>query len=93
MTITSQEPISTKDNSAVKALNNYRNPQYIQGFKAHPERRNLLEAATRRTDLTPSIGTELEGLQLAKLTDAQLEDLLALIAERGVVFFRDQDLD
>ncbi|KAK9694945.1 hypothetical protein K7432_013219 [Basidiobolus ranarum] len=93
MTITSQEIISAKDNSAAKALNNYRNPQYIQGFNAHPERKNLLDAATRRTDLTPSIGTELEGLQLAKLTDAQLEDLLALIAERGVVFLRDQELD
>ncbi|ORX99529.1 taurine catabolism dioxygenase, partial [Basidiobolus meristosporus CBS 931.73] len=56
-----------------------------------PEYRNLLDAATKHTDLTPSIGTEIEGLQLAKLSDAQLEDLLALAAKRGVVFFRDQE--
>ncbi|KAK9767194.1 hypothetical protein K7432_003161 [Basidiobolus ranarum] len=67
--------------------------EYIQGFNAHADHKNLLDAVTKRTDLTPSIGTELEGVQLAELTDSQLEDLLSLAAERGVVFFRDQNLN
>lgn len=43
--------------------------------------------------MTPHIGTEIHGLQLNKLTDTQKDDLALLVAERGVVFFRDQDID
>lgn len=43
------------------------------------------------TRLTPRIGTEIRGLQLSQLTDAQKNELALLIAERGVVVFRDQD--
>ena len=41
--------------------------------------------------LTPRIGTEIKGLQLSALNDAQKNDLALLLAERGVVVFRDQD--
>lgn len=44
------------------------------------------------TDLTTHIGTEIEGLQLKDLTPEQRDELALLIAERSVVFFRDQDL-
>ncbi|ORY03201.1 alpha-ketoglutarate-dependent taurine dioxygenase [Basidiobolus meristosporus CBS 931.73] len=91
MTVTKHETAAPKDTNAAYAIDEFRNPKYIQGFNAHPEYKHLLDAATKRTDLTPSIGTEIEGLQLAKLTDAQLEDLLALAAVRGVVFFRNQE--
>jgi sulfonate dioxygenase len=43
--------------------------------------------------LTPNIGTEVHGIQLNKLTETQKDDLALLVAERGVVFFRDQDID
>ncbi|KAL2010378.1 hypothetical protein VTN00DRAFT_6185 [Thermoascus crustaceus] len=43
------------------------------------------------TKLTPLIGTEIRGLQLSQLTDEQKNELALLIAERGVVVFRDQD--
>ncbi|KAL2814675.1 hypothetical protein BDW59DRAFT_167083 [Aspergillus cavernicola] len=43
------------------------------------------------TKLTPRVGTEVRGLQLSQLTDAQKDELALLIAERGVVVFRDQD--
>jgi len=43
------------------------------------------------TKLTPLIGTEIRGLQLSQLTDSQKDELALLIAERGVVVFRDQD--
>ena len=43
------------------------------------------------TKLTPRIGTEITGIQLSRLTDDQKNELALLIAERGVVVFRDQD--
>ncbi len=43
------------------------------------------------TKLTPRIGTEIKGLQLSQLNDAQKNELALLIAERGVVVFRGQD--
>jgi sulfonate dioxygenase len=43
------------------------------------------------TKLTPRIGTEIKGLQLSKLSDAQKNELALLIEERGVVIFRAQD--
>ncbi|KAJ3047746.1 hypothetical protein HK097_011247 [Rhizophlyctis rosea] len=62
------------------------------GARADPSLKNLLGAGTKRTDLTPHIGTELEGVQLSQLTDAQKDELALLTAQRGVVFFRDQDI-
>lgn len=58
---------------------------------ADPEKKALLSAA-RRVDLTESIGTLLEDVQLSALSPTQLDELALLVAERGVVFFRDQDL-
>ena len=58
---------------------------------ADPEKRALFSAA-KRVDLTESIGTLLEGVQLSQLDDQQLDELALLVTERGVVFFRDQDL-
>ncbi|KAK0716457.1 hypothetical protein B0T21DRAFT_318238 [Apiosordaria backusii] len=62
------------------------------GARADKFKRNLLSAATRVTDLTTHIGTEIEGLQLKDLTPEQRDELALLIAERSVVFFRDQDI-
>jgi sulfonate dioxygenase len=38
-------------------------------------------------------GTEIHGIQLNQLTDQQKDELALLVAERGVVFFRDQDIN
>jgi sulfonate dioxygenase len=48
-------------------------------------------SALKITKLTPRIGTEVTGLQLSQLSDAQKDELALLIGERGVVVFRDQD--
>lgn len=58
---------------------------------ADPAKTSLLSACTR-VDLTESIGTELSGVQLSALAPAQLDELALLVAERGVVFLRGQDL-
>jgi sulfonate dioxygenase len=42
--------------------------------------------------LTESLGTVLENVQLSQLNGQQLDELALLVAERGVVFFRNQDL-
>ena len=69
-------------------------PYHDKGVQGHPEFRNLLAEATDIFDYNPKIGTEIHGVNLAKLTSAQKDDLARLISFRGVVFFRDQtDLD
>lgn len=65
-------------------------PFQDKGFQGHPEFRNLLDAATDVFDHNPKIGTEIHGVNLAHLTDAQKNDLARLVAIRGVVFFRGQ---
>ncbi|OJJ44960.1 hypothetical protein ASPZODRAFT_144283 [Penicilliopsis zonata CBS 506.65] len=66
-------------------------PYEDKGLRGDPKFRNLLRDATDVFDYTPKIGTEVHGVNLAKLTHAQKDDLARLIAVRGVVFFRDQD--
>lgn len=62
-------------------------PRDRAGF-ADPEKKSLL-AAAKKSDLTESIESILEGVQLSQLTSAQLKELALLVSERGVVFFRD----
>ncbi|KAL3420407.1 alpha-ketoglutarate-dependent taurine dioxygenase [Phlyctema vagabunda] len=54
--------------------------------------KSALLSAAKATDITTHIGTEFEGIQLKDLTDQQRDELALLIAERGVVVFRNQDL-
>ncbi|KAL8841197.1 MAG: hypothetical protein Q9170_001051 [Blastenia crenularia] len=69
-------------------------PYHDKGLQGDPQFRNLLQSATDVFDYNPKIGTEVHGVNLAKLTDAQKNDLARLISVRGVVFFRNQtDLD
>lgn len=67
--------------------------EYIErGANADKSKTALLSAAIKVTDLTTHIGTEIIGLQLKDLNDQQKDELALLVAERSVVFFRDQDL-
>lgn len=67
-------------------------PPRDRAFFADLEKKSLFSVGTP-VDLTESIGTVLEGVQLSKLTPQQLDELALLVNERGVVFFRDQDID
>jgi hypothetical protein len=62
------------------------------GSRADPDKTALFSAAKEVIHLTTHIGTEIVGLQLKDLTDQQKDELGLLIAERSVVFFRDQDI-
>ncbi|OBT83513.1 hypothetical protein VE02_07381 [Pseudogymnoascus sp. 03VT05] len=66
-------------------------PPKDRGSYADPEKKALFAVATP-ADVTESIGTELKNVQLSQLDTKQLDELAALVNERGVVFFRDQDL-
>lgn len=67
--------------------------EYVNaGTRASPSKKALFSAAKEVKHLTSHIGTEIVGLQLKDLTDQQKDELALLIAERSVVFFRDQDL-
>lgn len=65
-------------------------PYHDKGLQGDPRFRNLLASATDVFDYNPKIGTEIHGVNLAKLTNAQKDDLARLISIRGVVFFRSQ---
>jgi len=65
-------------------------PYSDKGLLGDPQFRNLKAVATDMFDYNPKIGTEIHGVDLANLTDAQKNDLALLIAQRGVVFFRKQ---
>ncbi|KAJ5584875.1 uncharacterized protein N7459_004675 [Penicillium hispanicum] len=65
-------------------------PYEDRALHGDPKFRNLLQDATGVFDFNPKIGTEVEGVDLANLTDAQRDDLARLVAYRGVVFFRNQ---
>ncbi|KAJ5938535.1 hypothetical protein N7466_001669 [Penicillium verhagenii] len=58
---------------------------------ADPQKKALF-AVAKRVDLTESIGTLLENVQLSRLNGQQLDELALLVNERGVVFFQGQDL-
>ncbi|MDH3681253.1 MAG: TauD/TfdA family dioxygenase [Acidimicrobiia bacterium] len=45
---------------------------------------------TTSVDLTKPVGTELHGVVLTELDEAGIDELKTLIADRGVLFFRDQ---
>lgn len=66
-------------------------PYENRALKADPSFKNLLADATV-THLEPKIGTEISNLQLHELTDSQKDELALLVAQRGVVFFRDQKI-
>lgn len=74
------------------AIRNYDVPFIERGKQADPEKRALFSAAKEIVHLTKNVGTEIVGLQLEDLTDQQKDELALLIAERVVVFFRDQKL-
>ena len=62
------------------------------GSRADKSKSALFSAAKEVIHLSNHLGTEIVGLQLKDLTNQQKDELALLIAERSVVFFRDQDI-
>ncbi|EPE10861.1 hypothetical protein F503_05956 [Ophiostoma piceae UAMH 11346] len=65
---------------------------YEHGKDADPSYPDLLpKDSSVRVDLTPTIGSEVSGIQLSKLSNAGKDQLARFVAERKVVAFRKQD--
>jgi sulfonate dioxygenase len=64
-----------------------------RGLRGDPKKASIYDNATKIFDVTPHIGTEIHGIQLSQLTETQKDDLALLVAERGVLVFRDQDIN
>ncbi|PGH09667.1 hypothetical protein AJ79_05633 [Helicocarpus griseus UAMH5409] len=65
---------------------------YDHGRDADPSLKDLLpEGVAEVTELTPTIGSEVRGVQLSKLTKEAKDQLALFVAQRKVVAFRDQD--
>jgi len=64
-----------------------------RALRADPEKKAFLGAATKVRNLTATIGTEIEGIDLRNLTPQQLDEMTLLGAERGVLVFRNQAAD
>ncbi|SCV03029.1 LANO_0G01706g1_1 [Lachancea nothofagi CBS 11611] len=64
-------------------------------LRADPAFPNLLpdfspaEASVKK--ITPRLGTQIDGIQLSSLSNAGKDELALLVAQRGVVIFRNQD--
>lgn len=65
---------------------------YEHGKDADTSFPELLPQGSTVVDLTPSIGSEVKGVQLSKLSNAGKDQLARYVAERKVVAFRGQDL-
>src|SRR3569833_2213776 len=57
------------------------------GQRADKAKTSLFSAATKVTDLTTHIGTEIEGVQLKYLTNTQRDELALFFVVRCFVFF------
>lgn len=58
-----------------------------RGLLADPSKKSLLSAATKVTDLTPGIGTELLGVDLRQLSDSQKDELYVFVIYECVPHF------
>ncbi|KAF3992527.1 hypothetical protein FT663_01392 [Candidozyma haemuli var. vulneris] len=76
--------------------NNQANPDHIKNDKGHlgdPTFKNLFKAGqdVQKFDLSPNLGTEIDGVQLSELDDAGKNDLALFLETRGLAVFRNQD--
>ncbi|THH20999.1 hypothetical protein EW146_g451 [Bondarzewia mesenterica] len=62
------------------------------GFRAlsHQNPRSFLKGASTVIELTPNLGSEVHGISLAQLDSDARDQLALLVAQRGLVVFRDQ---
>lgn len=73
----------------VEDLGNF--DHFDPGHRADPKFPNLLQSTTKVVELSPSVGSEIEGIQISKLSSEGLDELALLAAQRGALVFRNQD--
>ena len=83
-------PAKPNNVAAAAAVRSAQREHQDPGLRADKSKKALFSAAKEVIDLSPHLGTEIVGLQLSQLSDTQRDELALLVAERTVVFFRDQ---
>ncbi|PVH16668.1 uncharacterized protein CXQ87_004964 [Candidozyma duobushaemuli] len=78
------------------AVHEHVNPDHVKNDKGHlgdPTFKNLFKAGSKieKFDLSPNLGTEIDGVQLSELDDAGRNDLALFLETRGLAVFRNQD--
>lgn len=78
------------------AVHEHVNPDHVKNDKGHlgdPTFKNLFKAGLKieKFDLSPNLGTEIDGVQLSELDDAGRNDLALFLETRGLAVFRNQD--
>lgn len=74
--------------------NNQKNPDGAKNDRGHlgdPEFKSLFNKPHKKFNLSPNLGTEIEGIQLSELDDQGKNDLALFLETRGLAIFRDQD--
>uniref|UniRef100_A0A0L0P8L9 Oxidoreductase activity n=1 Tax=Candidozyma auris TaxID=498019 RepID=A0A0L0P8L9_CANAR len=76
--------------------NNHANPDHVKNDKGHlgdPTFKNLFKQGLEinKFDLSPNLGTEIDGVQLSELDEAGRNDLALFLETRGLAVFRNQD--
>lgn len=77
--------------------NKYNNQKNVDGAKTDkghlgdPEFKSLFNKPHKKFDLSPNLGTEIEGIQLSELDDQGKNDLALFLETRGLAIFRNQD--
>jgi Taurine catabolism dioxygenase TauD, TfdA family len=84
-----EEPLCLQD---VYSIQNTERKHVDPGIRTYPAK-NALSTATKVTDLRAHNGAEIKSLQLKGRADKQKHELRLPIEERGVVIFRDQDIN
>ncbi|CAH2355753.1 alpha-ketoglutarate-dependent sulfonate dioxygenase [[Candida] railenensis] len=78
--------------------NAFTNPDGAKNDKGHLGDKTFKNLFAKKSpkfstfDLSPNLGTEIDGIQLSELDDAGKNDLALFIETRGLVVFRNQDL-
>jgi len=57
---------------------------------AHPNPASFLDGASNVSEITPNLGTEVTGVNLANLSADGRDQLALMVAKRGLMVFRDQ---
>jgi len=64
---------------------------YEHGLDTNPKVPDVLKSGVRKKNLTPTMGSEISGIQISSLTDNGKDRLTLLIAQRMILAFRGQD--
>lgn len=70
-------------------------PKALVGPPSSPSSTTTTSSAStvKLTDLSPHVGTEIDGVQLSQLSPAGLDEVALLAAQRGALVFRNQDFN